>query len=396
MLFRSATGRSSCTACGLGWHGSVLAAAGRTTQANSCTQCSAGHFSSTGAQETCDECASGSFAGQQGSSQCTPWTTCSKGQRKYGNDRYADGGCADCAAGTFQAFGNSLVSVCGECGIGEDTRGETRSEGCTTCAFETFKTSEAAGTDSCVDTRKCTAQEWEVTAPTTISDRECFALTECPNPEKFVATAASLTSDRSCGFASTCAAGYHIVDELAATSDRTCAQNEQGSFTSGQNQDTTQVQQWQECQACAGMTKEGTATSDRECATCATGFFSASVGNQACEAIDTSPCPDGHEQVNPGSACAQRVCEPCSLHGSQYWSTGGAACQPWTNCGPGKGVLAEGTSTSDRTCRDCETASANGLTEWSTSNDGSACNVEEPCSVGSGLVQAGTTTSARV
>lgn len=76
----------------------------------------------------------------------------------------------------------------------------------------------------CEQTRTCSAEEYQTTAPTPMSDRVCTPRTQC-GVAAYQSYAGTATTDRNCTLLSRCTPGTQYVSMGAtATSDRGCSQ----------------------------------------------------------------------------------------------------------------------------------------------------------------------------
>ena len=79
----------------------------------------------------------------------------------------------------------------------------------------------------CKPLTTCSAEEFEITAPSKTSDRTCKTLTTC-SADEFELNAPSKTSDRACKTVKTCSAREYERRPPSATTDRECAPETSG------------------------------------------------------------------------------------------------------------------------------------------------------------------------
>jgi predicted chitinase len=280
--FQPIGGSTTCTACSAG-----SAAADRNQV--ECTECEAGTFAHTAGMRECEACVPGqvSVDGALGCSSCPPGTFASN----TGNDE-----CTPCAAGTFNpTAGADACMAVTEC---EDVDGETEINTGSPGPVYTEIVVPTATTDRVCATAMingaCTASQFE-------SNGMCQPLTVC-TAEQFEMAAPTTTTNRMCGNHATgpCPYGQFEVTPASATQDSVCA-----AYSS----------------ACAAGTYENrapSATKDRQCLPCARGYFSANAGADACQ-----QCTEGSTTAADGATTAS-LCLPCP--NSQIVSSSDGSC----------------------------------------------------------------------
>lgn len=174
----------------------------------------------------------------------------------------------------------------------------------------------------------CTADEYELEAPSPMQDRICGACTVCDLATAYIVTECAVTSDRVCRNLTVCAATEFARVPATATSNREC-------------QDLT---------VCADGTfaiVPATASSDRVCAPCA------------------SPCTSGFFERLPCNSTMNRVCQPCTpcdpffqFQTQPCGSSSNRQCQNLTVCAVDEYQSVAPTASSDRTCRNTTTCPA--------------------------------------
>ena len=158
-----------------------------------------------------------------------------------------------------------------------------------------------------------------------------------------------------------CPAGTHGVDGKFVE----CQGCGTGSFTAKPN--LKECGTWTSCEAGSRVTNTPSASKDRTCEACPSGKFT-SGPNQA-ECLDANSCPAGKIQITPGTPTTPPTCMACA--GGTYCAGGTAPAVPcaagtWdhdadpatvcaakTTCLAGQHVVAEGSTTTDRTCAGC-------------------------------------------
>ena len=217
---------------------------------------------------------------------------------------------------------------------------------------------------------ECTANEYEKTAPTANSDRECSPL-------------------------SVCGAGTMVSVKPTDKSDRQCSPCPANTFSSNLN--TEMCSAWSTCKSGQSESVAPSATSDRVCSTCGSGKYESNsqclplttcttteyeaapataTSDRKCSALTV--CQAGSRQTAAPTTTTDRQCAACSA-GTFSTQTNATSCSAWTACTSNQTLTKAGTSTSDAVCTDkpaCGTAVDR------------ACTVDCPCASGEGVCTA--------
>jgi hypothetical protein len=217
---------------------------------------------------TCSACVSGTYNTEQNARLCTGWTTCSAGRYvSAAGSASSDQVCADCADGTYTSgIDRSACVARGECEPGsvQTTPGSaTAPPSCESCSAGNYC---AGGTAPVVT---CAAGSWDHDAE---AATDCVAKTDC-------------------------LAGEYVVDEGAATSDRSCAACDNESYSSDDNLDSCSPRG--ECAPGYEQTAAGSSTAPTTCAACSIGSYCA--GGDA----PAVPCSGGaaDDDDDPATEC---------------------------------------------------------------------------------------------
>ncbi len=348
----SRAGAGECTLCTSGNYSVASAANGPT----SCSECSAGSYSSLGGAALCLECPVGKFAEGVGNVRCQ---SCDVG-RFSSSPKSAT--CQPCAAGSFAEFPGS--SACLRCGRGTASNGTVS---CSACDAGTFSSEEGgtvctpcpAGTyaDSsrAVECSECSSGRFS----NVTGLAECF---ECP-PGKY--------SDVVSGFVgcTDCAAGSYMPEG----GQQVCLLCDAGTFAKEAGSKS--------CAACG----KGYSTSllgSTECFSCAEGKYAGAEGSVVCQ-----DCPVGYYSDTRNAT----ECRACVL-GRYGNSRGLASC---ADCATGRYADSVGLSE----CLDCPAGRFANRTALEGCFDCSAGQSSEPgasaclnCEVGSFAATTGSPT----
>ena len=246
---------------------------------------------------------------------------------------------------------------------------------CSSCPSGTYQDSTSGA--ACRGHSSCTAQQFEVTAPTPTSNRQCRRIATCSRTQ-YVSTPATPTTDASCSrISSGCpATGQYIVEQATLTSDRVCTPCSYGSYQASQNGQPCTT--WDVCVTSGAAqeyrTADPTPTSDRTCVPVnrcdtATEYIIAAATDTRdfiCQDV-TSGCPAAGMYISvPRSPTTDRICSSCPV--DTFQPTGsGEPCTIHTVCDPvgptEQHEVAAPTVTTDRQCRQT-TQCAIGLTEY--------------------------------
>lgn len=174
----------------------------------------------------------------------------------------------------------------------------------------------------------------------------------------------------------------------SASSDRVCADCEEGTYTSGENQSACVAEG--ECDAGTVQTAPGSVMAPPTCEACSAGSYCAGgeapsvvcpLGtwdhdqDPATECVDQTDCLAGEYIADEGSTTADRDCATCDT--GQYSTTQNAsACTDWTECMPGEYVLSTGSATTDRACAPCDEET------YSTEENQASCLPWGECAAG--------------
>ena len=342
---------------------------------------------------------------------------------------------------------NVVSSLGSGSGSGPSGGGSNANAPCVACPDGTFQ--QNASDDSCqpwhecgdaeyqivaptkVSNRACTAlraaceqgDEYESASPTPTSDRECAPITICGTDDTYEVQAPSNTSDRVCAPWTVCdGLVEHQIVLPTATSDRVCLNHtacvlgqtyEVSAPTAVSNRACNAVQN---CTALRPEVVAPTLTSDRvcsgDCVLAAWGQFGAcstTCGGGTKTRIRTillpqldggNPCVGPMEETvacgNPRCPClpgfagpANDVCTACEI-GFFADQPDQEACTTWTTCPPGKYVSARPSTTADRECLDCFQG------RFSSSPNKLNCDLVDVCQADEIEVAAATASSNRV
>ena len=163
----------------------------------------------------------------------------------------------------------------------------------------------------------------------------------------------------------TCTAGQYIATAGSPSSNRLCEACAEGSFSAGS--DWEECLAWRDCDAGMYIYQEGTDKVDRICEDCAAGSFTSEANMLMCQAWQE--CVPGEYVVELASATQDHICEPCAA-GTYSIENQSGTCLSWTNCLPGEYVQARGSESQDRLCADC------GSSETSFVNNQLYCDKE--------------------
>jgi hypothetical protein len=156
-------------------------------------------------------------------------------------------------------------------------------------------------------------------------------------------------SGKSCSAWSNCTAGQRIAAAGTATTDRSCAACEAGTFSTTTN--AASCTAWGTCAAGTYASTAGTASSDRVCTACPAGTFSATNNAASCTAKTT--CTPGQHIATAGTTTTDRTCTACE-NGTFAATTNAESCSPWTECPGDQYETKPGTASADRGCGDCD------------------------------------------
>eukprot|EP00698_Gefionella_okellyi_P007559 TRINITY_DN1855_c0_g1_i3.p1 TRINITY_DN1855_c0_g1~~TRINITY_DN1855_c0_g1_i3.p1 ORF type:complete len:3930 (+),score=866.22 TRINITY_DN1855_c0_g1_i3:1305-13094(+) len=390
--FAMVEGLTSCTNCSAGTWSSALGA----TVATECTSCAEGQFSTaTGATDisTCQWCAAGKWNDQAGSSSCE---NCAAGTWSNVTGLTQASDCSSCPAGTYSsALGASTLSACTQCAAGyysgqvaaQDVStctecpqgsygllaGAIDVSQCTSCPAGTY--SNALAATSLATCSQCVAGTYSTSIGAT-SNGTCLV---CAAGSYGLTTGASTANDcTSCPagtFSTTqgasaaasclqCSAGYWS-NVTRASSGATCMGCPAGSY--GLSPGASALAQ---CILCAaGTYSDATAASTATtCTQCVAGYFSSNTG--ATNVSTCLQCPAGSYGLNAGASSSTQ-CTQCAA-GTWSAATAASAATTCTQCVAGYyGTLVGATNIS--TCLPCS-AGSYGLTSGaSTSTQCTSC-----------------------
>ena len=146
----------------------------------------------------------------------------------------------------------------------------------------------------------------------------------------------------------TCTAGQYIATAGSPSSNRLCEACAEGSFSAGSNWDECMA--WRDCDAGMYVYQDGTDKNDRICEDCPASSFTSEANMPLCQAWQE--CVPGEYVVQLGSAIQDNICEPCAA-GTYSSENQSGICLTWTICLPGEYVQMRGSESQDRLCGDC-------------------------------------------
>ena len=273
--------------------------------------------------------------------------------------------CVACGSGTYRlgtctASRGCLASaqICvpvSTCGSGQyestapTPTSDRECQGCTSCPAGSWHPNVCAGHgDDCQSCRaSCLANQFMKDSCTSTSDAVCAPLTAC-TPQQFMPIEATATSDRQCAPLTACAATEFTSVEATATSDRHCA-----SLTT--------------CGAFEFESVAATSTSDRVCAgrgvllpPCGANEFepvpvAPAAAERDCRSV-TPDCGGNENEIAPPTATSDRRCANChNCPAGEFESAGCTTtepteCSPCDECGPGQVMVAPCRVRSNREC----------------------------------------------
>jgi hypothetical protein len=433
----------SCTSCDNGFY--LNAQSSTLPSCTAISTCSSNQYESVGATVTSDRVCmdlTPPCTGTQWQSKppmassdrvCSEWTTCTSDQWQVQAPTHtSDRNCQD-------------VTVCNDDEYEDKEPTQTTDRKCNThmivCPNGQYQTAEpTAFTDrACANVHQCVAgSELESTPPTATSNRECTPVTTCHVDNQFESLAPTDTTDRVCNplttcdlgtyyisipkdwnrnrvctpltqcdtneyqstaptehanrvckWISTCAAGSYEKTAPSASSDRTCEACPAGHFKSATG-NAASCSAWRTCGVGSGLATEGTATADRSCAACVVGVtFSTADDGSVCSSV-SAPCSSGFFTAVAASAGNDLACKP-NPDGAFTDSDGQNSSVVWRTCGPGTGMVTEGTATTDRMCAVCIAGST-----FSPVDSGAACIALTQCKSTEWESTAPTTSSDRL
>jgi outer membrane protein assembly factor BamB len=238
----------------------------------------------------CEACPDGTFSTELNSSMCVAWTVCAADEYEANApSERADRQCAtlgDCAAG-YQVATQPTATSDRECemcpsGTFSSQQNEQACSPWALCNSTEYVSRMPSSTwdRQCVDDGTCSAGWWVVSGPTSSRPRECepcadgtfstevnsgvcVAWVTC-TVDEYESESPSANADRECATLTMCSAGYQVVTEPTATSDRACEACADGTFSSEEN--SAECTTWAApCPSEEYESQAPTATSDREC-----------------------------------------------------------------------------------------------------------------------------------
>ena len=195
---------------------------------NAGTRVTKPHTSTTNRQ--CGTCAVGTFTDKPNQGTCSPHTTCNKAEYiSSAVFENADRICSVCPDSTYQNGTNHQETECKKqitCGVGErfvDGGSKTEEGSCEACEDGTFQNMETHR-DQCRVHNVCDIAKGQSTAvdPTPTSDRICATSEGCTEYQ-YESQALTPSTQRLCGYRTTCSNGEYVIADPTPTSDRSCA-----------------------------------------------------------------------------------------------------------------------------------------------------------------------------
>lgn len=318
--------------------------------------------------------------------------------------------CKSCLPGGSLFLDSKITTCVGECPDGTFASVDDHMcKACTVCGAGSFAAvpCEATVDAKCQSLSVCNPRtEFELTAPTSTSDRRCKTVRSC-RVGQFVAAEPTTTSDRECvtcpaGFTdhdfnpnSAClecgakGVGYYLPESQAPTQPwgrGPCLQFVCKPGTADKDSDPSTpcevCNKGTEYQDTAGQTEcikatcaageEGlgvSSTQKIQCRSCIEGLtFKAAEGPEQCARVAT--CKAGEEDGAPPTVTSDRECSPCDA-GFFKADAGVGKCQAWTKCRPGEQPDNEPTATVNQVCSGCKSG------QWS--DGGFACTPWTVC-----------------
>ncbi len=258
-----------CISCNSGWTGATCASPicqrGEYFQDGGCKQCAAGTFSNIDAAflQDCIQCTAGFYQDQPGQTSCQQCPT--------GHYAPSPIACLECKRGSFAPF--PLSTVCIACAAGKYSFVNGSSSPCLDCPPGKYV--ETEGNDALSDCIDCKAWTYsDVVSATSIST--CIA---CPSDSNSPAGSAALTScicnagssGPDGGTCTACVAGKY----KSAIGNGPCLQCEAGKFKEASGAAT--------CTTCLiGKYGAAGAVAESECMACPAGKFGGREGSSTC------------------------------------------------------------------------------------------------------------------
>ncbi len=356
--FSASVDASSCTAwsdCEAGTYASNTPSA---TADRVCMPCAEGTHTTGSNESVCqlgDACAAGTVQTAPGTSTTAPvCAACDAGS-------YCAGGAApaeDCPAGTWDHDANPATECAAktDCAAGEHVSAEgdtTHDRSCTGCASGSYSTTLNAL--SCTTWATCAAGTHVSNTPSAIENRACEACAD--------GTYTTGENESVCHAQNACPAGTVQAAPGTGTSAPECDECDAGSYCAGGTEPAVScgAASWDHDEnpatACADKTDcvageyeaaDGSATTDRTCDECADGSYSTMANAPSC--TEWSTCAPGEYVSLAGSVSADRQCSDCE-NATFSATTNALECAAWTVCSNGYVEDAPGTATSDRTCK---------------------------------------------
>lgn len=371
----------------------------------------------------CAPCGPGTFSTTVNSITCTAMTDCDPGWAvDIDGTQTTDRSCKKCPDDTFSLGRDTLVCrehrICAKGSFVSVEATSSTDRACSTCSPGTF--TDEINADTCITTRSCNPGKYQLHPPPTAErDRACgecilgVSFTNVSNAAtcsvvhdckagSFTVAPPTLSSDRSCeeckdGTFSTesntltclpltdCPVGTHIIAPTSSSEDRRCESCIAGvGFSTSINE--ASCERVKVCQPGERVVRAPTPSMNRQCAPCDTGTFSSGKDADACTAVTI--CVDGAEyESNFPTSTSDRVCSDCDNKacelgtefriGSCAGTSNKFDCVPVSTCSPGTYISVRATLTSDRHCSDCDVG------EFTDEPNRLTCmSVSEPCPAG--------------
>ena len=280
-----------------------------------CTQCTAGKYSTGGAE--CTDCGANTYSAA-GASSCSAHTSCGAG-RLTGATASAAGTCADCGTGKWAAQATDDCQDHTSCG--QQTDGSSRLSGasatqagsCDACDSGSYATSDTA---NCQAWTQCGMQSDGSTSR--LSGASTTAAGSCDACA--TGSYAASNTDNCQAHSTSCESGKYITAAGTATADITCtdcsgcsgSSYDDGTGCTGST-DTSCTAHSTSCESGSYKTADGTATADISCTACAP---TCTAG----QTYETTAC----------TTSTNRVCTPC-LDESECTHGVESACTPTSN-----------------------------------------------------------------
>ncbi|MBD52832.1 MAG: hypothetical protein CL450_06000, partial [Acidimicrobiaceae bacterium] len=230
----------------------------------------------------------------------------------------------------------------------------------TQCTQDQYESSAPTDTTDreCADLTVCrNGEEYESKAPAEKTDRECTPLRTCPADTMYESKAPTPTTDRQCEYLTECGTQKDgTTTRLQGTAPGTCAACDSGSWAAVGRDNCTEA--FTDC----GMQKDGTTTrlqgasttAPGTCAACESGSWAA-VGSDEC--ADLTVCGGSQYESKAPTATADRECANLTVcSAGKYESkaptdTTDRECENHTVCGNRvDGACSDGASTDKSTC----------------------------------------------